>query len=187
MDLQSRDVLWAERIRKDRENAPLPGVDLFLPLEAPDAHHSVRFSRSRAPSTWRQLALAAVAAAALVWASFYAEDAVRRSQEQAAAGAAEMRQKEREGVLAEQSAEKLHRRREAEAAEEEAEQVRVMAARAQLEVAAQLKAAEAAEATRRAASWDQFYKPKPSCTTSWTVDCANAYIRAKRRFEEQAN
>ena len=187
MDLQSRDVLWAERIRKERENASLPGVDLFLPLEAPHPHHSVPFGRSRAPLTSRQMALAAVAAAALVWASFYAERAVRRSKEEAAAEAAEMRQKERERALAEQSAEKLRRRREAEAAEQEAEQVRATAARAQLEAAAQLKAAEAAEATRRAASWDQFYKPNPSCKTSWTIDCANAYIRAKRRFEEQAN
>ena len=187
MDLQSRDVLWAERIRKERKNASRPGVDLFLPLEAAPPHASVAVGRSRALMTWRQLALAAVAAAALVWASFYAERAVRRSQEEAAVEAAEMRQKERERVLAEQSAEKLRRRREAEAAEQEAEQVRATAARAQLEAAAQLKAAEAAEAARRAASWDQFYRPNPSCKTSWTIDCANAYIRAKRRFEGQAN
>ena len=105
MDLQIRDVLWAEQTRKERENVSLPGVDLFLPLEAPHPHHSVPFGRSRAPLTWRQLALAAVTATALVGASFYAERAVRRSQEEAAAEAAEMRQKERERVLAEQSAE----------------------------------------------------------------------------------
>jgi hypothetical protein len=187
MHLQSRDVLWAEQIPKERENASLPGVDLFLPLEAPHAHHSVPLGRSPALLTWRQLALAAVTATALVWASFHAERAVRRGQEEAAAEAAEMRQKDRERVLAEQTAEKLLRRREAEAAEQEAAQVRATAARTQLEAAAQLKAAEAAQATRRAASWDQFYKPNPSCKTSWTIDCANAYIRAKRRFEEQAN
>ena len=187
MDLQSRDMQWAEPIRKKRESASLPGVDLFLPLEASDPHRSLRFGRSRALLTWRRLAVAVVAASALVWASFHAERSVRRGQEEAAAEAAEMRQKERERVLAEQSAETLRRRREAEAAEQEAEQVRATAARAQLEATAQLKAAEAAQAARRVASWDQFYKPNPSCKTSWTVDCANAYIRAKRRFEEQAN
>ena len=186
MDLQSRDLVLAERIRKEPENASVPGVDLFLPLEAPRPHRSARVGRTRAPLPWRRLAFAAVAVAALVWGSVYAERTVRRNQEEAAAAAAEMRQKEKERVLAEQSAEQTRRRLEAAAAEQEAEQIRATAARAELEAVAKLKAAEATEAARRAASWEQFYKPNPSCKTSWTIDCANAYIRAKRRFEEQA-
>lgn len=184
--MQSRDLLWAERIRKERENASAPGVDLLLPLEASHRHRSAPIRQTRAPSSWRRLVLVAVAVATLVWGSVYAERAVRRSQEEAAAAAAEMRQKEKERLLAEESAEKQRRRLEAVAAEQEAEQVRAIAARAEVEAVVQLKAAEAAEAAQRAASWEQFYKPNPSCRTSWTIDCANAYIRAKRKFEEQA-
>jgi hypothetical protein len=186
MDLQSSDVPTAERVRTERGNPSVPEVDLFLPLEAPRPHRSGPSGQARATLSWRQVALAGVAVAVLAWGSLHAERAVRRSQEEAAAAAAELRQREKERVLAEESAEKMRRRLEAAAAEQQAEQARVTAAKAELEAMAQRKAAEAAEAANRSAGWEQFYKPNPSCRTSWTVDCANAYIRAKRRFEEQA-
>ena len=42
---------------------------------------------------------------------------------------------------------------------------------------------------RKDRAWSKFYKKPRACVEtaggSWTVDCANEFIRAKRRFEEQ--
>ena len=183
--MQSPEVPRAERIRKEPKDASVPEVDLFLPLEAPRPPRPAPSRRTRASSTWRRLALAAITVAVLAGVSLHVERAFRKRQEEAAAAAAAERQREQERLLAAESAEKARRRLEAAAAEQEAGQVRAMAAKIELEAVAQRKAAEAAEAARRAASWEQFYKPNPSCRNAWTVDCANAYIRAKRRFEAQ--
>ena len=136
--------------------------------------------------SWRQLGLLTLVVAALIWASFSIERAQRPREEAAAAAAAAAdlaRQREIERVLAEQEADERRRHFAALAAAQDAERTRAAAASAELEAVAKAKAEE--EATQ-AASWQKFYKPEPRCSTSWTVDCANAYIRAKRRFEAQA-
>lgn len=45
------------------------------------------------------------------------------------------------------------------------------------------------ESARRELAWTRFYRKPPGCDEArggaWTVDCANDYIRAKKRFAEQ--
>jgi preprotein translocase subunit SecF len=38
---------------------------------------------------------------------------------------------------------------------------------------------------RKEAAWNKFYQPAPQCMHDATVQCANAFIRAKRTFEAQ--
>jgi ABC-type multidrug transport system fused ATPase/permease subunit len=66
--------------------------------------------------------------------------------------------------------------------EEEARRQRVRAA--QQEAASAAAAAAADEGRRRSQLWERFYRPDPTCERSASVECANAFIRARRRFEE---
>lgn len=50
------------------------------------------------------------------------------------------------------------------------------------QAAAQQEKADAA--ARREEAWARFYRKPKECETSWTGECANDYIRAKRRFDE---
>ncbi len=49
----------------------------------------------------------------------------------------------------------------------------------------QQKAELAKRQERREIAWRQFFTPAPECLRDATVECANAYIRAKRKFDEQ--
>jgi len=40
------------------------------------------------------------------------------------------------------------------------------------------------EENRRKELWAKFYKPDPTCEGVSSMDCTNAYIRARRRFDE---
>jgi hypothetical protein len=125
----------------------------------------------------------ALAVAALSWAAFSVERAVRHRAEVAAAADQALRQ-EKDRLAAEQAAEERRKYVADVAAAQDAERAKAAAARAELEAVAKAKAAEDAKPS---ATWQQFYKPAPQCSISWTVDCANAYIRAKRRFAQQAS
>jgi len=99
------------------------------------------------------------------------------------------------------AAEQLKQTLQAQAAALRAEQVRseeaaYRARQAAIQQAAkQQRATEAAkravfdERERKEQAWDRFYQKPRHCdeTTggSWTVDCANQFIRAKRAFEEK--
>jgi hypothetical protein len=185
MGLQDRDWYWAERDRKERENAGLSRtVQVFLPSPPPPTppSTSARFGEERAPLTWRQLGFLTIIVAALIWTSFSVERAVRHRAE-VATTTDQARKREKERALAEQTADERRRHFAALAAMQDAERARAAAARAEVEAAAKAKAEEEA---RQAASWQQAYRPEPQCGTSWTVDCANAYIRAKRKFAAQS-
>jgi len=49
----------------------------------------------------------------------------------------------------------------------------------------QQKAELAMRQERREMAWRQFFTPSQECLRDATVECANAYIRAKRKFDEQ--
>lgn len=53
----------------------------------------------------------------------------------------------------------------------------------------QQKRDQQAEVEKRELAWARFYRKPQACDEarggSWSVDCANDYIRAKRRFAEQ--
>jgi len=104
-------------------------------------------------------------AAALVSATTAAREEEERAEEA------------RLAALAEQS-----RRAEAQRAAEEAH-LREVRQRQEAEDAARGAAQEEEQA--RAAAWAKFYRPSASCRDSVSVECANAYIRAKRAFEAQ--
>ena len=189
MGLQDRDGYRADKDRRDRESAARSGpVTVSLAMTPPSRSRplrtSVPFRVTRLPFAWRKIGLLAIAVAAVGWASFSVERAVRQRAELAAA-ADQARQREKERLLSEQAAADEQKRQLAALAASQAEaRATAAAARAELEAVARAKAADDA---RQAATWQQFYKPAPQCSTSWTVDCANAYIRAKRRFAQQAS
>jgi hypothetical protein len=85
----------------------------------------------------------------------------------------------------EQTTKELRQTREAAQQRELAERIQnANAQRAQEEVRRQA----AAEAARREAAWQAYYRKPPSCDESrggaWSVDCANEFMRAKKRFAE---
>jgi hypothetical protein len=64
---------------------------------------------------------------------------------------------------------------------------RVQAANAQL-AAEQAKRQMSDEALKRDLAWQAFYRKPVACDESrggsWTIDCANGYMRAKQKFSE---
>lgn len=58
-----------------------------------------------------------------------------------------------------------------------------------IQQAADAAQAEQANAARKQAAWEAFYRPAKECATpkDWDtqVECGNAHIRAKRQFEER--
>ena len=51
------------------------------------------------------------------------------------------------------------------------------------------RARRAAEVERRELAWTRFYRKPPGCDETkggaWSVDCANDYMRARKRFAEE--
>jgi hypothetical protein len=181
MGLQDRDWYWKDRDRRERESTSVEDIPPVRP-GARVRHATSPFGATRLPLQWRQLGLMTVVIAALIGVSFYVAHASNAARAQTAAKEHERQQGDRQKVLAEQSAEKMHQRLTAMTEQQNAEQSSAAAAKAELEALAKSRASDAA---RVAASWDRFYKPDPRCSASWTVECANSYIRAKRKFAEQ--
>jgi len=75
--------------------------------------------------------------------------------------------------------------RQAKLEREEAIKLQVIAERERVNEAARIAEQEAAE--RKAKAWAKFYRKPAQCETVTTMDCANAYIRAQRSFEQQWN
>lgn len=69
--------------------------------------------------------------------------------------------------------------------QEEANRARVAAT--QREAGSRAQASFADRERRDKEKWDRFYKPDPNCERSMTVECANAYIRARQKFNESAS
>lgn len=44
---------------------------------------------------------------------------------------------------------------------------------------------EAERKNKRLEAWKRFYQPSLQCQADWTVECANALIRARARFDDQ--
>lgn len=90
------------------------------------------------------------------------------------------------------SKESARRREQAEQTERErAEQLREKRAQ-EIQAAEERQRQQAetiAEKERREAAWGRFYRKPPACDEArggqWTVDCANDYIRARSRFNDQ--
>jgi uncharacterized protein HemX len=72
---------------------------------------------------------------------------------------------------------------------EQARVDRLRANAAQMRVQVELAQSAQEQATRKAAAWEAFYKPRKDCShpADWNaqVACGNEYIRAKREFEKR--
>lgn len=62
---------------------------------------------------------------------------------------------------------------------------RAQAITAQQQADEEARRLEAEAVDRKAKAWEKFYRKPAVCNDANTMDCANAYIRAKRTFEEK--
>jgi hypothetical protein len=67
--------------------------------------------------------------------------------------------------------------------QQDAQRLQTITAQQQAEEEARRLEAEAVD--RKAKAWEKFYRKPAACNDANTMDCANAYIRAKRTFEEK--
>ena len=73
--------------------------------------------------------------------------------------------------------------RQAQTQQQEAQRLQTITAQQRAEQEA--RSTEAAAVDRKAKAWEKFYRKPAVCNDANTMDCANAYIRAKRTFEEK--
>ena len=67
--------------------------------------------------------------------------------------------------------------------QQDAQRAQTITAQQQAEIEARRLEDEAVD--RKAKAWEKFYRKPAVCNDANTMDCANAYIRAKRTFEEK--
>jgi hypothetical protein len=67
--------------------------------------------------------------------------------------------------------------------QQDAQRLQTITAQQQAEEEARRLEAEAVD--RKAKAWEKFYRKPAVCNDANTMDCANAFIRAKRTFEEK--
>jgi hypothetical protein len=73
--------------------------------------------------------------------------------------------------------------RKAQSQQQDAQRLQTITAQQQAEEEARRLEAEAVD--RKAKAWEKFYRKPTVCNDANTMDCANAFIRAKRTFEEK--
>ena len=123
------------------------------------------------------LLVCAIALAVVQWRSHVALATATAAATREAERAAEEASREEQAAV-----EREATRRQQLQAQEEARR-RELDERRQAEEAA-LNATRAREQDRQRA-WAEFYRPPPGCKDATTVDCANAYIRAKQAFDKR--
>ena len=176
MGVQDREWYWEDRRR--RENLHYNPKSFRRPRFTTTNSESPIKRRPNALSRAVVVAVAAVALAVFVGQWRRHDIAARQMAE-----AAEQQQKARlqaaarERLATMEQAARLDRLRQDEA-------IRQRAASAQREAESLARASAADEERRRTQRWERFYKPEPGCERSATVECANAFIRARKRFNE---
>ena len=65
------------------------------------------------------------------------------------------------------------------------EAIRWQTIRDRQQVTDRVTQSSAAEMVRRQQAWNKFYRPSAFCIEAGTVECANAFIRARRLFEQE--
>ncbi|MEO8806689.1 MAG: hypothetical protein ABI433_11450 [Burkholderiaceae bacterium] len=73
--------------------------------------------------------------------------------------------------------------RRAQTQQQDVQRLQTITAQQQAEEEARRLETEAVD--RKAKAWEKFYRKPAVCNDANTMDCANAYIRAKRTFEEK--
>ncbi len=94
-----------------------------------------------------------------------------------------LQETQREGKQLQLEAEARDAARQTRAQQQDAQRAQTITAQQQAEEEARRLEAEAVD--RKAKAWEKFYRKPAVCNDANTMDCANAYIRAKRTFEEK--
>ena len=180
MGLYDRDWYWQDRARKERQ--------YYNPREFRSQGAGTATHSGMPPRRMSALSINIVAATATVVVCLLAGLVMQWRAEMAAA---EMRRTSQEAaqriqVQAEQirrEAEERQARRTAELQRQEMLRSKAIAERQHLEN--DRKRAVIAETDRKERAWVRFYRKPAICNDAATVECANAYIRTKRSFEEK--
>jgi flagellar motor protein MotB len=131
--------------------------------------------------TFAILAAALLAFAALSWILRARSDAAAQAMIQSLPNA--LQQSQLEGQKLQRESEEREAARLARLQQQDAQRSRAVAQQQRAEEEAQR--AEVAAVERKAKAWEKFYRKPTSCNDASTMECANAYIRAKRLFEEK--
>jgi uncharacterized protein HemX len=176
MGVQDREWYWEERRRKEqlyynpkvfrRRKRPTPNSD---------AH-----SRRAAPIFQRLLLLCVAVLCLGVFVSQWRRHDISARKE--AAAAVEQQKLRLQAAERDRAMLAEHQTNRERSEQDAASRLRAVSAQREADARARISAAD--ESRRHRESWERFYKPDPACERSATVECANAFIRARRRFEE---
>ena len=181
MSIYDRDWYWQDRARKERQYYNNPRE--FRSQSAGAATYSSALPRR---SSALPIHIGLAATVVLIWllielvtqwrAETATKERLRLTQEAAQRAQAQALQAQRE-------ASKQQARREAELRLQESLRSQVTAKQQRLEN--DRKRAAMAEVDRKERAWTRYYRKPAICNDAATVECANAFIRAKRTFEEK--
>jgi uncharacterized iron-regulated membrane protein len=94
-----------------------------------------------------------------------------------------LQESQREGKKLQVEAEGRDAARQTRTQQQDAQRLQTITAQQRAEEEA--RSAEAEAVDRKAKAWEKFYRKPAVCNDANTMDCANAFIRAKRTFEEK--
>lgn len=172
MGIQDRDYYWKDR---DIDGAKLPPSGRRFRVIDEVRHRPPDPAESHSPE--RLLASLTVISALIVVAFISYQSRIDRAEKQAQQAAV---QQATQASIARAAEAKARASAQAE------QQVRLQAE--QLEQRKRLLEKLNKDAERklqRDAAWERFYRPSAQCKADWTVECANALIRARARFDDQ--
>ncbi len=127
------------------------------------------------------LAVATLAFAGLGWIVHSRSEAAAESKLRSQPNVLQETQRESKKLLGE--AEERAAARQTRAQQQDAQRLQTITAQQQAEEEARRLEVEAVD--RKAKAWEKFYRKPAVCNDANTMDCANAFIRAKRTFEEK--
>ncbi len=127
------------------------------------------------------VAAATLAFAGLGWIVHSRSEAAAEARLQSQPNMLQQSQNEAKKLQAE--AEEREASRKSLSQQQSAQRAQTITAQQQADEEARRLEAEAVD--RKAKAWEKFYRKPAVCNDANTMDCANAYIRAKRSFEEK--
>ena len=175
MGLHDRDWYWEERRRKEK----LHYNPKAFRWSKSESAAGLPFVRRPGRMLKVVLVCAVVVCLALFVSQWRRYDAATREQarESTRAQLSRLQAAERERIAAAEEQARASRL-------EQAEANRLRSISAMREDGVRATALAGKQEARRQKLWAKFYHPNPQCERNTTVECANAFIRARRRFNE---
>lgn len=172
MGIQDRDYYWKDR---DIDGAKLPPSGQRFRVIDEVRHRPSEPAESHSPE--RVLGVLTVISALIVVAFISYQSRIDRAQKHAQQAPAQQATQASIARAAEANAR---------AAAQAEQQARLHADQLEQKKKLEEKIRQEAERkNKRLEAWSQFYKPSLQCQADWTVECANALIRARARFDDQ--